>query len=99
MKIYKFALKVRRMTTVRLSKDDEDLLERLRARYILMGKKLTKKEILGNLIRQEAKKFENNVVDTHLPNLEEDIAWKLLEKPLKWGIKDTSTTVDKYLRE
>lgn len=85
------------MTTVRLSKDDEDLLERLRARYILMGKKLTKKEILGNLIRQEAKKFENEVIDPHLPKLEDDIAWKLLRTPLKWGIKDTSTTVDKHL--
>ena len=85
------------MTTVRLSKDDEDLLERLRARYILMGKKLTKKEILGNLIRQEAKKFEDEIVDLHLPKLEEDSAWKLLSKPIKWGIKDTSTTVDKYL--
>lgn len=85
------------MTTVRLSKDDGDLLERLRARYILMGKKLTKKEILGNLIRQEAKKFEDEAVNHHLPKLEEDFAWKLLDKPIKWGIKDTSTTVDEHL--
>ncbi|MHA1450386.1 MAG: hypothetical protein ACTSP4_13300 [Candidatus Hodarchaeales archaeon] len=85
------------MTTVRLSKDDEDLLERLRAKYILMGKKMTKKEILGNLIRHEAKKFEDEEVDSQLPGLEDDIAWKLLNAPLKWGIKDTSTTVDKHL--
>jgi len=90
-------VKVRKMTTVRLSKDDEELLERLRARYILMGKKMTKKEILGNLIRQEAKKFEEEAVENRLPKLEEDIAWKLLFKPIKWGIKDTSTTVDEYL--
>jgi hypothetical protein len=88
---------VRKITTVRLNKDDEDLLERLRARYILMGKKMTKKEILGNLIRQEAKKFEDGVVNHHLPRLEDDYAWKLLQKPMKWGIKDTSTTVDEYL--
>ncbi|MFW9856657.1 MAG: hypothetical protein ACFFFG_16520 [Candidatus Thorarchaeota archaeon] len=85
------------MTTVRLNKDDEDLLERLRARYILMGKKMTKKEILGQLIRQEAKKFEEELNNQHLPKLEEDIAWKLLQTPTKWGIKDTSTTVDEYL--
>ncbi len=85
------------MTTVRLNKDDEDLLERLRARYILMGKKMTKKEILGQLIRQEAKKFEEEVIDHHLPKLEEDFAWRLLKKPVKWGIKDTSITVDEYL--
>ncbi|MHA2294098.1 MAG: hypothetical protein ACXACK_18210 [Candidatus Hodarchaeales archaeon] len=85
------------MTTVRLSKDDEDLLERLRARYILMGKKMTKKEILGKLIRHEAKKFEDQPVNHHLPELEDDIAWNLLFKPMKWGIKDTSTTVDEHL--
>lgn len=85
------------MTTVRLSKDDEELLDRLRARYILMGKKMTKKEILGQLIRQEAKKFEEEISDHHLPKLEQDYAWKLLQKPLKWGIKDTSTTVDEHL--
>ena len=85
------------MTTVRLNKDDEDLLERLRARYILMGKKLTKKEILGQLIRQEARKFEEESEERHLPGLEEDPAWILLSSPVKWGIKDTSTTVDNYL--
>ena len=88
---------MRQVTTVRLNKDDEDLLERLRARYILMGKKMTKKEILGLLIRQEAKKFEEEVINHNLPKLEEDFGWKLLQTPVKWGIKDTSTTVDEYL--
>ena len=90
-------MKVRQVTTVRLNKDDEDLLERLRARYILMGKKMTKKEILGQLIRQEAKKFEDEIINHNLPKLEEDFGWRLLQTPVKWGIKDTSTTVDKYL--
>jgi len=85
------------MTTVRLSKDDEDLLERLRARYVLMGKKMTKKEILGQLIRQETKKYEEEYNVKHLPKLEKDPAWKLLHSPLRWGIKDTSTTVDNHL--
>lgn len=85
------------MTTIRLSKDDEDLLDRLRARYILMGKKMTKKEILGQLIRQEAKKFEERDNDQQLPALEKDTAWELLHSPVKWGIKDTSSTVDEYL--
>ena len=85
------------LTTVRLSKDDEDLLERLRARYILMGKKMTKKEILGRLIRQETNKYEEESLSRPLPKLEDDPAWKKLQAPLKWGIKDTSITVDKYL--
>ena len=85
------------MTTVRLDKDDEELLERLRARYILMGNKMTKKEILGNLIKQEAKKFKEDSNQLLQSQIEEDIVWKLLKKPRKWGIKDTSITVDEYL--
>jgi hypothetical protein len=85
------------LTTIRLGKDDEELLERLRARYILIGKKMTKMEILAQLIRQESKKYEDEQLRQPLPKLEEDTAWILLHSPIKWGIKDTSTAVDKYL--
>ncbi len=49
------------MTTVRLTEEDDVLLERLRAKYILLGNKMTKKEILGHLIRKEARKYEEFV--------------------------------------
>ena len=58
---------------------------------------MTKKEILGQLIRQESRKYEDEQLKHPLPKLEEDPAWILLQSPIKWGIKDTSTTVDKYL--
>ena len=85
------------MSTVRLNEEDEILLERLRARYILMGKKITKKELLGQLIRQSAKKYEEEQLPEDTSELETDPAWILLRKPMKWGIQDTSTTVDEYL--
>ena len=84
------------MSTVRLSKEDEKLLERLRAQYILMGKKMTKKDLLGQLIRKEAKRIEYTD-SSALPKLEKDLAWQLLEKPESWGIRDTSVTVDDFL--
>ncbi len=62
------------MSTVRLSKEDEKLLERLRAQYILMGKKMTKKDLLGQLIRKEAKRIEYTD-SSALPKLEKDLAW------------------------
>ncbi|MHA2295587.1 MAG: hypothetical protein ACXAEU_22535 [Candidatus Hodarchaeales archaeon] len=66
------------MSTVRLSEEDDILLEKLRTRYILMGKKMTKKEILGKLIKETALKFEEQTFQD--PNdLEEDPAWKLLK--------------------
>jgi len=29
--------------------------------------------------------------------MEEDYAWKMLNKPLKWGIKDASINIDEHL--
>jgi hypothetical protein len=60
-----------------------------------MGKKLTKKDLLGQLIRQASQHLE--ATETNLPALEEDPAWLLLGEPEHWGIHDTSTTVDNYL--
>jgi hypothetical protein len=31
------------------------------------------------------------------PPLEEDPAWKMLENPKHWGVKDASTRIDEYL--
>ena len=84
------------MSTVRLSKKDETLMERIRAKYILMGKKMTKKDLLGQLIKKEAKRIEYTN-SSALPVLEQDIAWQLLDKPESWGIRDTSVTVDDFL--
>ena len=87
------------MTTVRISPEDDKLLEQIRSKNILKGIKMSKNEILSELIRKsyhEMGLLANNSVESIQP-LDEDPAWLLLRKPLKWGIKDTSTTVDQYL--
>ena len=61
-----------------------------------MGKKMTKKDLLGQLIKKEAKRIEYTN-SSALPVLEQDIAWQLLDKPESWGIRDTSVTVDDFL--
>ena len=87
------------VTTIRLDETDDELLERIRAKLILMGKKVTKKEILGRLIREDHEKLDLiNDAELHdAPPLFEDPAWKMLSSPISWGISDTSTTVDEYL--
>ena len=87
------------MANVRIDDEDNQLLEQIRAYYILKGKKKTKKGIMKELIRKKASevtdiKLISKTVETPL---EEDITWILLNKPLSWGIKDTSTTVDQHL--
>jgi len=74
-------------------------IEELRARILLtQGKKLTQQEILEKLIKFSLKFVENIFGSLDEGNsFEDDYAWKMLEKPMKWGIKDASIKIDKYL--
>lgn len=87
------------MATLRIDNEDDELLERIRAQYILKGVKKTKKEIIKELIEQKVKEMHDLEImeEEETEPVEEDYAWKMLEKAPNWGIKDTSTTVDKYL--
>jgi hypothetical protein len=89
------------MATVRIDDDDDELLEKIRAHYILKGKKMTKKDILKELIKRKSSELTNLSVQAKSDSLplDKDFAWIMLEKPLNWGISDTSITVDKYLYE
>jgi len=46
-----------------------------------------------------ALKFAENIFGTLEENkpLEDDYAWKILDYPLKWGIKDSSTNINEKL--
>ncbi|MHA1650811.1 MAG: hypothetical protein ACTSYB_11505 [Candidatus Helarchaeota archaeon] len=86
-------------TTIKINDKLKREIEELRARLLItQHKKLTQQEILEKLI-----KFSLNFVENIFGSLEEtesfeeDYAWKMLEKPLKWGIKDASIEIDKYL--
>jgi hypothetical protein len=70
-------------------------LARLRLRE---GKKVTLQEAVGVMIDnalEDEDAFMQNFKE--LPPLEEDPAWKMLEKPKNWGVKDASTRVDEFV--
>ncbi|MHA1983565.1 MAG: hypothetical protein ACW967_04345 [Candidatus Hodarchaeales archaeon] len=87
------------MTTVKLDSEDDEILEKLRAKMILRGKKMTKKEILGKLIKQASTQeefYDADVLNQSFP-LEEDPFWVILQKPDKLELTDTSTKIDDYV--
>ncbi len=62
------------------------------------GKKVTIQEAVGVMIDsalEDEEAFTQNF--KVLPPLEEDTAWKMLETPKHWGVKDASTRIDEFL--
>ena len=87
------------MTTVKIDTEDDASLEKLRAKMILRGKKMTKKDIIGELIRKATKEEEvytDDGIDMSVP-LDKDPMWDILHSPDPTEITDTSTNVDEYL--
>ena len=87
------------MTTVKIDSDDDELLEKLRAKMILRGVKKTKKDILSELIRKAFKEEElvtGDTIDNSI-SLEEDPIWEILHSPDQTGISDSSTNIDDYI--
>jgi hypothetical protein len=62
------------------------------------GIKITLQEALG-LIIDYALQNEEQIIQKlkELPPLEEDPAWKAIENPTSWGIKDSSKRIDKTM--
>lgn len=76
----------------------KEKLERFLAKLLLKrGKKISMQHALGLMVdhaigdEEFAQKLEG------LPPLEEDPAWKLLDKPKRTGIKDLSVGIDKWV--
>ena len=87
------------MTTVKLDTEDNELLEKLRAKMILRGVKKTKKDILSELINKAFKSEElisEDTINNTIP-IEKDPLWKILQSPDKTGISDTSTNIDDFI--
>ena len=74
-------------------------IEKLEAKILIkQNRKLTQQEILDKLLKFSLK-FVDNIFGSleDSESFEDDYAWKMLEKPLKWGIKDASIEIDKYV--
>ena len=86
-------------TTVRLNDQLKREIENLQAQLlIIQHRKLTQQEIIKKLI-EFALKFTVNIFGTLEENkpVEDDYAFKMLDKPLKWGIKGSSINIDEKL--
>lgn len=86
-------------TTVKIEQQKKEKLDKFLASLLLReGIKITLQEALS-LIIDYALKNEEQIIQKlkKLPPLEEDPAWKALEKPTHWGIKDSSKKIDETL--
>ena len=87
--------------TIKIDEAKKQKLDRFLAQVRLReGKKVTLQEAVGLMINYA---LENE--DTFIQNfkelspMEEDPAWKMLETPKHWGIKDASTRIGECLYE
>jgi len=85
--------------TIKIEWEKKEKLDRFVASLLLReGIKITLQEALGIIIDYALENEEEIIKRLKaLPPLEEDPAWKLLEKPLHWGVKDSSKLIDEYL--
>ncbi|MFN4133793.1 MAG: hypothetical protein ACK4GQ_05450, partial [Candidatus Hadarchaeales archaeon] len=85
-------------TTVKIDEEHKQKLERFLASHLLKrGEKISMQKALGAMVDHalECEKFTEKLEE--LPPLEEDPAWKMLQKPIRTGIKDLSENIDKYV--
>lgn len=87
------------MSTIKLDSNRKMKLEKFVASLLMKeGIKITLQEALGLMVDyslENRRDFIKRIKS--LPPLEKDPAWKMLEKPDDWGIKDASERVDEYL--
>jgi hypothetical protein len=85
--------------TVKIEDMKKEKVERFLASLMLQeGIKITLQEALGLMIDYALENEEEIVKKLkELPPLEKDPAWKALENPLHWGIKDSSKRIDEHV--
>jgi len=85
-------------TTVKIDEEHKQKLERFLASHLLKrGEKIPMQRALGAMVDHalECEKFAEKL--EKLPPLEEDPAWKMLKKPMNWGVRDASEKIDEYV--
>ena len=86
-------------TTIKIENDKKEKLDKFLASLLLKeGIKVSLQEAV-NLIVDYALENEEAVIAKlkEMPPLEEGPAWKALEKPRRWGIRDSSRRIDEFL--
>ncbi|MHA1380084.1 MAG: hypothetical protein ACTSRG_17060 [Candidatus Helarchaeota archaeon] len=85
--------------TIKINDETKRRIEELQAKILIYQKrKINQQEILEKLL--DFSLANSKIIFGLLEELElkrEDYAWKMLNRPLKWGIKDASINIDKHL--
>ncbi|MGC9345567.1 MAG: hypothetical protein ACP5ER_02080 [Candidatus Bathyarchaeales archaeon] len=85
--------------TIKIKHEKKEKLDKFLASLLLReGIKITLQEAIGLMI-DYALENEDDIIQRlkELPPLEQDPAWKALENPKHWGIKDSSKRIDEFL--
>ena len=85
--------------TIKIEDAKKEKLDKFLASLLLQeGVKITLQEVIGLMV-DFALENEEDIIKRlkELPPLEEDPAWKTLENPKHWGIKDSSKKIDEHL--
>lgn len=85
--------------TIKIENVKKEKLDRFLASLLLQhGIRVTLQEAVGLMVDyalENEEEFMRRLKE--LPPLEEDPAWEALEKPLHWGLKDSSKRIDEFL--
>ena len=85
-------------TTIRIKEDKKQTVqEPLAILFLEEGLKLNEQDAAGALIdfwTAHKDEFIRQIRETPMKN---DFAWKMLNKPVNWGIRDAAENVYKYL--
>jgi len=85
--------------SIKIEGTKKEKLDKFLASLLLQeGVKITLQEAIGLMV-DYALENEEAIIKRlkELPPLENDPAWKALENPKHWGIKDSSKRIDEFL--
>ncbi len=78
--------------SVKISSDSKLLLDTLHQKLRATGMKVTEQKILDTLIE-----YTDLTQIKKLLQKEENVALAMLQKPVNWGVEDSSVNIDKYV--
>ena len=97
--IISFSLPLIQTQSLKLEDDKKEKLDRFLAKLLVEENiRVTLQELVGVIVDfafENEEEFIKRLKE--LPPLEEDLAWKALENPMHWGIKDSSKRIDEFL--
>ena len=94
-----FILVEKLTVTIKIEDSKKEKLDKFLASLLLEEDiKITLQEAISLMVDYAIENEEDIIKRIReLPPLEEDPAWRALEKPKHWGIKDSSKRIDEFL--